>query len=156
MERLMCVFGEDKYTQFLKTIEEKEVNRIFCRHGLQHSLDVARISYIINLEEDLGYSKELIYVTSFLHDIGRGSPNEDGNHEQESWELAKELIEKLDFSKREKELIKQAILGHRKENTESFSSLIYRGDKLSRSCFDCEAEPECYWPKDKKNMKIKY
>ena len=39
---------------------EKEKSRIFCKHDLQHSLDVARIAYILNLEADLKIEKEII------------------------------------------------------------------------------------------------
>lgn len=157
MERLMCIFNDEKYTQYLETINENEKSRIFCRHGLQHFLDVARISYIINLEEDLGYSKELIFVASILHDIGRGVPPElAGDHEIDSWNLAFELLVKYNFSDTEINLIKEAILGHRKDEQSGFANLIYRGDKLSRDCYECKAEKECYWPIDKKNKNIKY
>lgn len=157
MERLMCIFNDEKYTQYLETINENEKTRIFCRHSLQHFLDVARISYIINLEEDLGYSKELIYVASFLHDIGRGKLNsETGDHEIDSWELAEDILMKYDFYDNEISIIKQAILGHRKDDDKGFANLIYRGDKLSRDCYNCKAEPECYWSKEKKNKNIKY
>lgn len=157
MERLSCILNDEKYTQYLETINENEKQRIFCRHGLQHFLDVARISYIINLEEDLGYSKELIYVASFLHDIGRGAPPDIlEDHEKVSWNIAEKLLNKYDFSDDEKNLLKEAILGHRKDEQSGFANLIFRGDKLSRDCYVCKAEKECYWPIDKKNKNIKY
>ena len=54
--------------QKLKLIEK---DRIFCKHGIEHLLDVARIAYIKNLEEKLGYDKEVIYGAALLHDLGR-------------------------------------------------------------------------------------
>ncbi len=51
MERLMCIFKDEKIYRYLNAIKEKEKSRIFCSHDLQHFFDVARISYIINLEE---------------------------------------------------------------------------------------------------------
>ena len=157
MERLMCIFKDEKYTQYLETINENEKTRIFCRHGLQHFLDVARISYILNLEEGLGYSKEVIYVASFLHDIGRGAPkNIATEHEKDSWIIGEELLKMYSFSREEISLVKQAVLGHRTEDKKGFADLIYRGDKLSRDCYKCEAEFECYWPEEKKNKNIKY
>lgn len=156
MERLMCIFNDEKYAQYLEKIKDKEKSRIYCRHCLEHNLDVARISYIINLEEGLGYEKELIYVASFLHDIGRGSENEDCDHAQESWNLAKHLLEKYCFKIEEISMVKEAILCHRKEQENGFARLIYRGDKLSRSCYECTAREGCYWPEDRKNKIIKY
>ena len=34
--------------------------------------------------------------------------------------------------------------------------IIYKADKLSRQCFNCKAEKECYWSKEKKNFRITY
>ena len=35
-------------------------------------------------------------------------------------------------------------------------SILYRADKLSRPCFACQAEPECDWVTDKKNLHVRY
>ena len=50
------------------------------------------------------------------------------------------------------------ILRHRdmKEESESFASIFYRADKLSRDCIHCKARQECYWPEEKKNNKYIY
>ena len=34
--------------------------------------------------------------------------------------------------------------------------LLYRADKMSRLCFCCRAEKECYWDKSRKNSDIVY
>ena len=56
-----------KHYHCLLYITEKE--RIFCRHGMEHLLDVARIAYITNLEEGLGIEKDVIYAAGLLHDV---------------------------------------------------------------------------------------
>ena len=38
---------------------------------MEHFLDVARLMYIYNLEDQAGFSKEMIYAAGLLHDIGR-------------------------------------------------------------------------------------
>ena len=43
-----------------------------------------------------------------------------------------------------------------KEKSESFASIFYRADKLSRDCIHCKARQECYWPEEKKNNKYIY
>ncbi len=44
----------------------------YCRHGLEHLLDVARISYIQVLEDGLDYDENVLYAAALLHDIGKG------------------------------------------------------------------------------------
>ena len=53
-------------------------------------------------------------------------------------------------------MVRDAVLSHRKDQEKGFARLIYRGDKLSRSCYDCVSREGCYWPEDKKNKTIKY
>ena len=45
---------------------------------------------------------------------------------------------------------------YKKEESESFASIFYRADKLSRDCIHCKARQECYWPEEKKNNKYIY
>ena len=35
-------------------------------------------------------------------------------------------------------------------------SLVIVTSRRARQCFNCEAEKECYWSKEKKNFTIKY
>ena len=42
-------------------IEQLEQQRIFCRHGLEHLLDVARIAWILTMEDQLPLDKEIVY-----------------------------------------------------------------------------------------------
>ena len=56
--------------------------RIFCGHDMAHFLDVARLAYLFNLEENLKLEKEEIYTAALLHDVGRFVQYEDGTPHQ--------------------------------------------------------------------------
>ena len=71
MNRVDLILEHPKYQEYLDKIKQAEEKRIFCLHNMNHFLDVARIAYIMNLEEELGIAKEIIYATALLHDIGR-------------------------------------------------------------------------------------
>lgn len=160
MNRVNLILENSKYQEYIDKIKQAEEDRIFCLHNMSHFMDVARIAYSINLEEGLGLSKEWIYATALLHDIGRFKQYEDGTpHELASAELAPEILAETGFEEREQEEILKAIREHRNKEIakeKSLAGIIYRADKLSRPCFACEAEKQCDWKKSKKNMKIIY
>lgn len=105
-------------------------------------------------------SEELIYAAALLHDIGRWKQYEDGTpHEKASAELAPEILADCGFRAEETEQILTAILNHRNEKIkeeQSLSGILYRADKMSRSCFACEAEAACDWKGTKKNLELRY
>lgn len=138
---------------------EKEKSRIFCKHDLQHSLDVARIAYILNLEADLKIEKEIIYAAALLHDITKWKQYEDGTPHHESVLVpAEKILADCGFDKIEIQLILEAIHKHRKcqSNEKTFSKILYDADKKSRRCFECEATQKCNWSDSKKNSTIIY
>lgn len=160
-----------RHPMFVVSIErtnelEKDMDP-FCRHGMEHYLDVARIAYTLYLESldnsvlrdsHSGSCKELIYAAALLHDIGRARQYEDGTpHERASADIAEEILPECGFSEHESRLILDAIISHR---TKSFvprtgiSDYIYRADKLSRLCFECSAYEECDW--EMKNAQMEY
>jgi hypothetical protein len=144
------------FIKAMKSIKKLEKNRIFCCHGLEHSLDVARIAYIVSLEKGLDISKNLIYSTAILHDIGRSVNGE--CHNMYSVELAEKILEECGYSDEDKKEILLAIRDHRKsvDKLNNLSDVIKYADKISRCCFDCQAYDECYWNEDRKNKNIKY
>jgi len=157
MERFNYILNDENYIYYLQRNKSLEKGRKFCKHNLKHFLDVARIAQAINLEENLGFEKEIIYTTAILHDIGKSFQYENGTpHEIASSEIATEFLEKYEFSKEEIDVIKQGILGHRDKKSEGFSNLIYKADKLSRLCLTCKAKNECNWSDEKKNSRIYY
>ena len=152
MQRCNNIYNHPVYQKRTGIIAEKECDRIFCPHNLSHALDVARIGYIMILEQGLSIDKELIYSAALLHDAGRYS---DKPHNLSGAELARALMPQCGFTISETELVANAIEGHRQDlKTDSFSKLLYDADKKSRMCFSCEAQAECYWENEKRNKDI--
>lgn len=150
------LFKDEHYKNCLKRIEIHEKERIFCKHDLSHFLDVARIATIKSMERHLDLSKDLIYTTALLHDIGRFAQYEEKiPHEIASEALARDFLESLSFSKKEKAVILNAILNHRNPKAKDFSLIFYESDKSSRHCFSCSQEKQCNWAKEKKNLQIR-
>lgn len=154
------IINHELFQKCLQKNNDAEQNRKFCRHGLTHFLDVARIAWILNLEEQVGISKELIYGTALLHDLGRFVQYQDGTpHEIASREIASHILKDCDYDEGEREQILEAISSHRDASCKEGNNLkgiIYRADKLSRTCFGCDAEAECNWKGDKKNHFLLY
>lgn len=158
MDRVNQIWKHPLYQTELHKLQLLEADRKFCRHTPEHFLDVARLAYIRALEENYSVSKELIYCTALLHDIGRARQYEDGTpHDEAGAVIAEQILKELGFSPEEIQAIVSAIRGHRAETNQTIlGQLIYRADKKSRNCFSCKAEPECYWSSAKKNMTIQY
>ena len=158
MDRVNQIWKHPLYQTELHKLQLLEADREFCRHTPEHFLDVARLAYIRALEENYSVSKELIYCTALLHDIGRARQYEDGTpHDEAGAVIAEQILKELGFSPEEIQAIVSSIRGHRAETNQTIlGQLIYRADKKSRNCFSCKAEPECYWSSAKKNMTIQY
>ena len=161
MERLNAIVRHPLYIQYYEDLKEAERTRIFCCHQMEHLLDVARIAYIRNLEEDLKIDKELLYTAAILHDIGKSLQyREHIPHEIAGARIAEEILDTLPegfcYTAEEKEEILTAIRGHRREREDmtTLERLLYECDKKSRNCFACPAEKECNWGNEKKNREI--
>ena len=159
MDRVNQIWNHPLYQTELRKLQLLEADREFCRHTPEHFLDVARLAYIRALEENYPVSKELIYCTALLHDIGRhlqyerGIPDEEG-----SVMLACQFLGDCGFSDAECMKICDAIAGHRAKKTGEDGGLagaLYRADKASRMCLFCAADAECNWPEEKKNMAVR-
>ncbi|MCR5700589.1 MAG: HD domain-containing protein [Lachnospiraceae bacterium] len=159
MERVEKVMNHETFKDIMKRIEVAETDRIFCRHGITHLLDVARILYILILEEKADIDKELAYATALLHDIGRYEQYENKvPHGDAGADIAGSILRDCGFSKEECELAINAIRVHSDDvgNGDVLTRLLYKADKLSRNCFECGAIADCYWNDDLKNYSIKY
>lgn len=160
MERVDKILNHDLFLRHLHQNNTAEADRRFCRHNMVHFLDVARIGCIINLEENIGIDRELIYAAALLHDLGKHIQYENGTpHELASGEIAPEILRACGFDEKETDVILSAILNHRNADiagNQDLSGILYRADKASRACFACEAEADCSWKGSKKNLKIKY
>lgn len=159
MERINNILNNYKYKKYIQSIEKSELNREFCKHDIKHFIDVARISYILVLENGIDIEKEIVYATSLLHDIGRWAQYKDGvPHEEASVILSEEILTQSGFNEYEKHVILSAIRHHRVENAQlnNFNNIFSISDKLSRECYICNASKQCKWSDTRKNYNIIY
>ncbi len=152
------ILENNDFKRLLKEIEELERNRKFCRHGMEHIFDVARVAYIISLEKGIGIDKDIIYAAALLHDIGRSEEYRNGiPHHIAGAETAQKILANTSYNSEETGIIINAIASHRKnENGNDLAKIIYMADKLTRNCAMCEAVEECNWSEEKKNYKMRY
>lgn len=153
------ILKSTKYKNYLEELEYLERDRFFCRHNYEHFVSVARICYILKLEENVDVEKDMIYSTALLHDLGRVVEIKEGiNHAKASVDIAREILEETEFSSDEKKRILDCISSHRGKDLkrDKFFEIFYRADKLSRPCFRCPAYKECNWSFEKKNHTIIY
>lgn len=161
MEYVNRLMENSRYKELLEQIEQYEKQRIYCKHGISHLLDVARIAYLLNLEYQLGLDKEVIYVTALLHDTGRLSQYQGGvNHEFAGASIGKELLEDIQYPTKQRGWIVDHILDHRQiveqKDDATEENIIALADKLSRNCYSCKANDTCYWKEDKRTKEVRW
>lgn len=169
MERIDRILQHKRFQECRQQITQAEVHRIYCKHGLEHSMDVARIAYILSLEADetgQTLKKEIIYAMALLHDLGRSVEYRNGqSHHEAGVEIAGEILRDCGFHEAEIAWITGAIAAHKHAEAETvpeeqegigdrYRRILYQADKLSRNCFDCPAADTCYWPMEKRNHGI--
>lgn len=158
MDRINQILYHPLFKIYMEANAVKEQGRIFCRHNMSHVLDVARIAYILNMEEEHQVSKDMIYAAALLHDIGRHVQYETGEkHAYVSARLAPEILRNCGFEKDEIAEIVDAIYHHsdKKEiDDKGLRTLIAKADRMSRACFACQALEECKWSEERKNCEI--
>ena len=159
-DRIDKILSHELFLYHLQANNTAEADRRFCRHNMEHFLDVARIGMIINLQEEMELPSDWIYAAGLLHDMGKHIQYEDGTpHEIASGEIAPDILADCGFPEEEIKVIVEAILAHRDAKTaeeRNLKGVLYRADKASRACFACEAEGDCNWKDGKKNLCIKY
>lgn len=145
MVRVNKIISDKKYLEYADRNQKAEKDRIFCRHDMTHYFDVARIAWILVLEEGLNLEKEIVYAAALLHDTGRWLEYENGeDHAVSSARLSVEILERCGFDKIEIGRITDAIVSHRNPKSNSdLSRILYKSDKLSRNCLMCKAIGEC-------------
>ncbi len=160
MERVNRILKNDLFLEYLTKNNTAEADRRFCRHGMVHFLDVCRIGWIMNLEEELNIPKDMIYGAGLLHDIGRFQQYADKTpHEIASAELAGDILTECGYDPEEMKEILNAIRNHRNKEIAmeaNLTGVLYRADKASRACYACGVSAECNWKNDKKNLEIRY
>lgn len=146
MIRVDNILENLKFDNYMNRNFQAEKERIFCHHDIQHLIDVARVAYIIVLENNLKIEKDIIYATALLHDIGRWKEYEEGvDHAKVSAELALDILLSSGFESDEIEVIITAIRNHRKKGQQrlNLSDIIYKSDKICRLCMKCLAKEHC-------------
>ncbi|MCQ2539800.1 MAG: HD domain-containing protein [Acetatifactor sp.] len=160
LERANYILQNPFYRENIEKNRVAEADRCFCHHDMAHFLDVARIGRIICLEEEIEIPLDILYAAALLHDCGRHEEYEFGiPHHLTSAEIAPVILRKCGYTEAEIEQIEDAIRNHRNSKVEEEKNLrgvLYRADKASRACFSCQAEGECDWSKEKKNLEISY
>ena len=160
MKRIQLILKDKDFIYSQKRVSELEAGRIFCCHGMDHLMDVARISWILTLEAGAPYTKEVVYAAGLLHDIGKYLQYEDGTpHHESGQKMAEHVLARTGFDASEIKIITEAIYHHRKlvcEDRQSLNYILYMADKLSRPCYSCAARAECNWPEAQMNLDITY
>lgn len=159
MKEIARLVSNPDYQTLVARNAASEELRIYCRHSFQHMLDVGRITYILMLEAgsfsdwvtrnhiaSLERGKEVVYAASLLHDIGRWEQYQTGeSHATISARYARQLLEEIDFSEDEIEIVQAAIQEHRSQSCPKtvLGAFLQRADKLSRACWCCDAILTC-------------
>ncbi|WP_019238853.1 MULTISPECIES: HD domain-containing protein [Enorma] len=164
MPRVDAIWESAVFQREYQRLAALEEDRVFCRHGLPHLLDTARIMWALNLERACGVDREVVYAAALLHDVGKATQYASGEpHEVAGERLAREILEGLPaacaFSPEEVGAICAAIRAHRRFDPDAapLSQLLYQADKASRTCFACPADVRaaCSWSDAKKNLSIR-
>lgn len=186
MERVNRILRHPDFIRLQEELDRLELDRRFCRHGMQHLIDTARLAYLFALESSADLPKDVIYAAALLHDIGRAEQYRNGTpHDVAGCAAAEPILAECGFAEEERDMILTAIGSHRKEKSrvsggaenragkaeqiaegsgtqkkamakEALAAILYHADKKSRLCFLCNAEAECNWAKEKKNMTLEY
>lgn len=160
MERIQHIYRHPLFQEQFALLQDSERDRRFCRHTMEHFLDVARLMYIYDLENKSGLPKDLIYAAALLHDIGRYEQTSLGTpHHLSSARMAGVILPDCAFSPDETSRIQNAIKNHRAYGAcgnDPLAVYLYRADKQSRNCFCCPARSACNWSEEKKNNTILY
>lgn len=170
MDRINRILHHPLFKSYMQANAVKEKERIFCRHDMAHAMDVARIAYILYLEQQTKETlqkycfaegeaaREIVYAAALLHDIGRHVQYETGEkHAVVSARLAPEILCDAGFVEAEKALLVSAIRTHGDKSISgenNLNGLLARADLLSRDCYSCQAQAACKWTSEEKNSEI--
>lgn len=160
MYRVDKILNDPWYRECLARNAAREEGRRFCSHDLHHMLDVARIAYILALEEgNAGEAaageapfrgeagKEVIYGAGLLHDMARWHEYETGaDHAATGARMAGPVLDRAGFYTAERNIITAAIAEHRTGGPQTglLGRYLSRADDLSRPCSRCRARSECH------------
>jgi len=125
-------------------IIKNEMDRKFCKHDVTHAYEVFSMAQKLNIRNNLGFDKDVVFAAAMLHDIGRAE--EAKNHAIASSKLAVPILEKAGYDSFEIKQIIKAIKHHSKKlekNSDPLADLLFEADKKSRDCESCKAKSKC-------------
>lgn len=152
--RILC---DSEYQKLLLLLSDFEKDRVFCRHDMEHFLNVARICCLLCEKKKMCVNTDIIYSAALLHDIGRTVEYASGeSHHIAGKSISERILERTGCSDEFRQTVIGLIADHREYDLKdsSLKSIFSLADKKSRLCFMCDARNECYWPDEKKNMDI--
>ncbi|MCD8156081.1 MAG: HD domain-containing protein [Clostridiales bacterium] len=163
----------ERFLQIMREVQEDERERIYCHHELEHGLDVARIAWILCIENSVTNAQDMdadrtereerkdrIYVAGLIHDIGRSAQCRTGEHHAIAGvRLARQILTEVGYPREWIDEVCCFIREHhgrqyRYEDKSAISYYIERADQLSRNCFCCPAADTCKWEESEKNRSI--
>lgn len=156
MERIQPILQHPLYRDALQRMDILEHNRIYCRHGLPHLLDVARIAALLAVDRGVTYPRDVIYAAALLHDLGRLKQYMTGEpHAAAGVPMAQEILRDTTFTAAEQAEILQAVGRHQTGAApDSLAQIICEADHASRMCFVCPAADSCYWSEERRNHTV--
>lgn len=159
MDRINRILEHPIFKESVKLNEMAEANRSFCHHDIEHLCAVGRIAMLLNLEENQGLPKDIVYAAAFLHDSGRYKQYLDGTpHDEAGAEIARQVLPECGYDEDEIACIAAAIASHRGSSQKTregvLADLLYRADKMSRNCRFCKVYEECNWSEELKGQKF--
>lgn len=161
MDRINRILEHPVFIDCIKQNEMAEADRCFCHHDMEHLCAVGRIAMLLNLEEEAGLEKDIVYAAAFLHDCGRYKQYTEGiPHEKAGMEIAGTILQECGYNQDETMLIVTSIGSHRgstvKNRKDALADILYRADKMSRNCRFCKVYEECNWSEELKGQKFAY
>ena len=137
------ILKNSKYKSYYKKLKHAEMDRIFCKHDIEHSIDMAKLCMFYCKKNNVPYNSDVIYSAALLHDIGRAIQG--GDHEKHSADIAMSILEEIQCSSSEIDQILSLISKHRDFSQEinTVESLFALADKKSRKCYECKAQDAC-------------
>ena len=151
------IIKNKRYIRLAEELKGLEKDRIFCRHDMEHFLNVARIALLLCKENGIDADADIIYSAALLHDIGRTEEYRSGiPHDKASAVIASEILDETGCPAEKKAEIISLISAHRtaESGKTELEKIFFCADKKSRFCFCCKAKDECNWPEYKRNNEI--
>ncbi len=151
------------YKKFIREIRQLEADRIYCRHELEHGVDVARLAWIYYLEDSCGEwmdkkkeIKDLIYTCGLLHDIGRVEQYKTGIHHSiagidPAMQILQDIQVPESWIKEIMNVVSEHSHGSVLDDKKNLEYYITKADHDCRLCFACEASDSCKWTEEERN-----